>query len=194
MIEALFLLVSVIRSSLTNQTELALENLASHAEPLDPFAPEAERQLQAAAWRAWFQANPWDAIEQSLIQQMSSEDRATQRRAIVALGHVGMVMLTCQSQAFANLRRRLSAVGRMAFSNYILQSIICTTVFYGYGLGLFGHLNRFPLMIFVVAIWLLQLWLSPWWLARFRYGPLEWLWRTLTYGRRQSMTLNTAEE
>lgn len=110
----------------------------------------------------------------------------------VALGHVGLVMLVCQNQAVANLRRRLAAVGRMAFSNYILQSTICTTVFYGYGLGLFGKLNRFPLMIFVVAIWLLQLWLSPWWLTRFRYGPLEWLWRTLTYGRRQPMALNAA--
>jgi uncharacterized protein len=105
----------------------------------------------------------------------------------VALGHVGTVMLLCQSQALADLRHRLSAVGRMAFSNYLLQTILCTTIFYGYGLGLFGHLNRFPLMFFVVAIWLLQLWLSPWWLSRFRYGPLEWLWRSLTYWRRQSM-------
>jgi HEAT repeat protein len=68
---------------------VALENLTAHAEPLDPFAPEAQRQSQAVAWRAWFQANRWDAVEQSLIQRMSSEDRATQRRAIVALGHVG---------------------------------------------------------------------------------------------------------
>lgn len=107
----------------------------------------------------------------------------------VALGHVGMVMLVCQSQALADLRRRLSAVGRMAFSNYILQTIVCTTIFFGYGLGLFGRLNRFPLMFFVVAIWLLQLWLSPWWLARFRYGPVEWLWRTLSYGRRQPLVV-----
>jgi uncharacterized protein len=105
----------------------------------------------------------------------------------VALGHVGMVMLVCQSGALGGLRRRLSAVGRMAFSNYLFHTIVCTTIFYGYGLGLFGRLNRFPLMFFVVAIWLLQLWLSPWWLARFRYGPLEWLWRSLSYRRRQPM-------
>jgi uncharacterized protein len=112
----------------------------------------------------------------------------------VALGHVGVVMLVCQSEALAGLRRRLSAVGRMAFSNYLSQTIICTTIFYGYGLGLFGHLNRFPLMAFVVAVWLLQLWLSPWWLSRFRYGPAEWLWRSLSYRRRQPMIAAAAGE
>lgn len=112
----------------------------------------------------------------------------------VALGHVGVVMLACQSQALPDLRRRLSAVGRMAFSNYILQTLVCTTIFYGYGLGLFGRINRLPLMLFVVALWLLQLWLSPWWLSRFRYGPLEWLWRSLTYRRRQPMVLMAVQE
>jgi uncharacterized protein len=112
----------------------------------------------------------------------------------VALGHVGMIMLLCQSGAVTGLRRRLSAVGRMAFTNYILQTIICTLIFDGYGLGLFGHLDRFPLMAFVVAIWLLQLWLSPWWLARFRYGPVEWLWRSLSYRRRQPMRMAAASE
>jgi uncharacterized protein len=112
----------------------------------------------------------------------------------VALGHVGVVMLVCQSQALPGLRRRLSAVGRMAFSNYILQTLVCTTIFYGYGLSLFGRVNRLPLMLFVLALWLLQLWLSPWWLSRFRYGPLEWLWRSLTYRRRQPMVLNAVQE
>jgi uncharacterized protein len=112
----------------------------------------------------------------------------------VALGHVGVVMLVCQSGALAGLRRRLSAVGRMAFTNYILQTIVCTTIFYGYGLGLFGRFNRSSLMFFVVALWLLQLWLSPWWLARFRYGPVEWLWRSLTYRRRQPLAVRAASE
>lgn len=108
----------------------------------------------------------------------------------VALGHVGVVMLVCQTQALSGLRRRLSAVGRMAFSNYLFQTMVLTTIFYGYGLGLFGRLDRFPLMFFVVAMWLVQLWLSYWWLARFRYGPVEWLWRSLSYWRRQPMTVD----
>jgi len=67
----------------------ALENLSGHAEPFQPFALWSERKAQADAWRAWFAANPWPAVEQSLIERIASEDRATQRRAIVALGHVG---------------------------------------------------------------------------------------------------------
>jgi len=70
---------------------VALENLTAHAEPFEPFSPATERQSQARAWQAWFQANPWDQIEKSLIERLVSEDRATRRRAIVALGHVGGV-------------------------------------------------------------------------------------------------------
>jgi HEAT repeat protein len=67
----------------------ALENLAAHAEPFQPFAAKAERSRQAQAWRAWFQANRWESIEQSLIQRIAGSDRVAERRAIVALGHVG---------------------------------------------------------------------------------------------------------
>jgi uncharacterized protein len=102
----------------------------------------------------------------------------------VALGHVGLVMLVCRSGALGALRSRLAAVGRMAFSNYLLHSVLLTTVFYGYGFGLYGTLGRFGQMGVVAAVWVLQLAISPWWLGRFRYGPAEWLWRSLTYGRR----------
>jgi uncharacterized protein len=69
----------------------------------------------------------------------------------------------------------------MAFTNYLMQTVICTTIFYGYGLGLFGKLDRFPLLFFVFAIWILQLIVSPIWLRHFRFGPLEWSWRVLSY-------------
>jgi HEAT repeat protein len=68
---------------------VALENLTAHAEPFQPFAVAAERKAQSDAWRAWFKNNPWDAIERSLIQRVADPDRVVQRRAIVALGHVG---------------------------------------------------------------------------------------------------------
>ncbi|NQU25151.1 MAG: HEAT repeat domain-containing protein [Candidatus Nealsonbacteria bacterium] len=68
---------------------VALENLTGHAEPFQPFATAARRQPQVDAWRAWFRENPWEKIERSLIQRIASEDRATKRRAIVALGHTG---------------------------------------------------------------------------------------------------------
>jgi uncharacterized protein len=106
---------------------------------------------------------------------------------IVGLGHVGLVMLLIKGGLMQKLLQRFAAVGRMALSNYLMHSIILTTVFYGYGLGLYGSISRFGQMGFVVAVIALQLLLSPWWLARYRFGPLEWLWRSLTYWKRQPM-------
>jgi len=105
----------------------------------------------------------------------------------VAFGHIGAVMLMIKAGVWAGLLRRFAAVGRMALSNYLLHSIILTTVFYGYGLGLYGNVPRLAQMAFVVAVIGLQLFISPIWLRRYRFGPLEWLWRSLTYWRRQPM-------
>ncbi len=106
---------------------------------------------------------------------------------LVSLGYVALVMRICQSGRLPGTRARLAAVGRMALTNYLLQSVICASLFFGYGLGLFGHVGRFWLWGFILGIWLLQLVVSPWWLARFRFGPAEWLWRTLTYWRLQPL-------
>ncbi len=106
---------------------------------------------------------------------------------VVALGHVGLIMLIVQSGALAWLTRRLAAVGRMALSNYLTHSVVCTTLFYGYGFGLFGQVNRTGLAAIVLTIWLIQLWISPIWLKHFRFGPAEWLWRSLTYSKIQPM-------
>lgn len=106
---------------------------------------------------------------------------------LVALAHVGVVMVVCKADLLAWLTRRLAAVGRMALTNYLMHTVICTTIFYGYGLGLFGKIERFSLMGLVLSIWILQLIVSPVWLKHFRFGPAEWLWRSLTYWRRQPM-------
>ncbi|MBB5709597.1 DUF418 domain-containing protein [Sphingomonas xinjiangensis] len=85
------------------------------------------------------------------------------------------------------LASRLAAAGQMAFTNYLMTSLLCTSIFYGYGLGWFGHFSRWQLYPIVVAVWLLiLLWSKPW-LARFRFGPLEWLWRSLARGAVQPM-------
>jgi uncharacterized protein len=102
---------------------------------------------------------------------------------LVALGHVGLVMLICKAGLLRGLTARLAAVGRMALSNYLMQTIICTTLFEGWGLGFFGRLDRFALLGVVASIWLVQLAVSPLWLRHFRFGPMEWLWRSLTYWR-----------
>ena len=106
---------------------------------------------------------------------------------VVALGHIGMVMLVVRTGFLRGLMGRFAAVGRMALSNYLLHSLILTTVFYGYGLGLYGRVPRFWQMGFVVAVIGLQLLASPWWLERYRFGPAEWAWRSLTYWQRQPM-------
>jgi uncharacterized protein len=100
---------------------------------------------------------------------------------LVSLGHVSVIMLAVKGSWLGSLERRFAAVGRMAFTNYLMQSIICTTIFYGHGFGLYGSLDRPVQMIIVIAVWALQLWYSPWWLERFQYGPAEWFWRLLTY-------------
>ena len=83
----------------------------------------------------------------------------------------------------AGLRRRLAAVGQMALSNYLFHSITGSVVFLGWGFGLAGRFDYAAQLLFVVAVWMVQLIISPIWLQSFRYGPAEWLWRTLTYGR-----------
>ena len=108
---------------------------------------------------------------------------------LVALGHVGMVMLVCRVGALRWLTGALAAVGRMALTNYLMQSLVCTFLFYWWGLGLWGTMSRGELMLVVVSIWLGQLILSPVWLARFRFGPMEWAWRSLTYWKRQPMRI-----
>lgn len=101
----------------------------------------------------------------------------------MALGYLGVVMLAARRRILPGFQMRLAAVGRMAFTNYLLQTVLCTTIFYGHGLGLFGSVERYQQLLIVFVVWALQLWLSPIWLRRYSYGPLEWLWRTLTYGR-----------
>jgi len=100
---------------------------------------------------------------------------------MVSLGWVGMVMLLCRRRRLTRLTGRLAAVGRMALTNYLLQTFICTTIFYGHGLGFFGMATRVHQAFVVLSVWVVLLLVSPWWLKRFRYGLFEWLWRSLTY-------------
>lgn len=106
---------------------------------------------------------------------------------LVALGHIGLVMWLTKSGTASRLLDRFAAVGRMALTNYLMHSLILTTVFYGYGLGLYGTVPRIWQMAFVAAVIGLELLWSKWWLERYRFGPAEWVWRTLTYGKRQPM-------
>ena len=100
-------------------------------------------------------------------------------------------MLFCKSDILGFLKNALAAVGRMALTNYIMHSVICAFVFTGIGFSLFGQLQRYELYYVVGGIWLFQLIASPIWLKYFRFGPLEWLWRSLTYRERQPFKRKT---
>jgi uncharacterized protein len=108
-------------------------------------------------------------------------------RIPTACGHIAVIMLFVKSGFLPFLQKALAAVGQMAFTNYITQSIICNFIFLGYGFSLYGKLQRYELYYIVLSIWVFQLIVSPIWLKYFRFGPLEWLWRSLTYWKMQPM-------
>ncbi|GAB4027012.1 DUF418 domain-containing protein [Spirosoma gilvum] len=110
-------------------------------------------------------------------------------RIFSAIGWASLILLLYRSGIGSWLWKALSAVGQMAFTNYLMQSLLCTLFFYGYGLGYYGDLKYYQLYLVVAEIWLIQLVFSVAWLHYFRFGPLEWLWRSLTYGKRQPMAL-----
>ncbi|RYZ28163.1 MAG: DUF418 domain-containing protein [Chitinophagaceae bacterium] len=109
------------------------------------------------------------------------------RRMLLAIGHASLLMLVFRSGVISWLMRSLSNVGQMAFTNYLMQSIICSLLFFGYGLGYFDKLAYHQLYFVVAAVWVFQLIFSAVWLRYFQFGPFEWAWRSLTYWRKQSM-------
>ena len=106
-------------------------------------------------------------------------------RFFTTIGHIGLFMLFIKSGILKFLQDALAAVGRMALTNYLMHTLICTTFFLGFGFGMFGKLQRYELYYLVFAIWIFQLIYSPIWLKYFKYGPVEWLWRSLTYMKKQ---------
>lgn len=106
-------------------------------------------------------------------------------RLVMAAGYAALIILL--GRHGGALARRVAAAGRAAFTNYLGTSLVVSTLFYGYGLGLYGRLDRFQAWLVVPCVWLLIIaWSKPW-LDRFRYGPFEWLWRTLARGAPQPM-------
>jgi len=107
------------------------------------------------------------------------------QRILLVMAHAAALILLFKSGFARNLFNRLAAVGQMAFTNYITHSVICTLFFFGYGLNYYGELEFYQIYYVVLAIWVFQLIVSPIWLKHFRFGPLEWLWRSLTYWKWQ---------
>ena len=104
---------------------------------------------------------------------------------VTALGYVAIIMLICKSTRCIIFKNLMANVGKMAFTNYILMSVIAMFIFYGNGFGLFGRVERWEQFLIVIGIWIILIVFSSVWLKYFYYGPLEWLWRVLTYWKRQ---------
>ena len=109
---------------------------------------------------------------------------------LLSLGYAATFVLLARSPAWQRRFRPLSATGRMALTNYIVQSLVCSTLFYGYGFGLAGKVTPSTAMVIAVGVYTVQTLFSVWWLRHFRFGPLEWVWRSLTYGRVQPLRVS----
>jgi uncharacterized protein len=106
------------------------------------------------------------------------------------LAYAALLLLVWQTRRGARLLRPLAATGRMALTTYLTQSVVSTLVFYGYGFRLLGSFGFTGNLVFTLVLFGCQMALSVWWLRRFRFGPVEWLWRTLTYGNPPRMRNN----
>lgn len=116
----------------------------------------------------------------SLLAMSQSQITYDLGRLPTTAGHLGLLLLIARSGIFPLFQHALACVGRMAFTNYLTHSLVCAIIFVG--LGYFGQLERHELYYVVFTIWAVQLVVSPLWLSRYSMGPLEWLWRGLTYG------------
>ncbi|WP_312683960.1 DUF418 domain-containing protein [Stenotrophomonas chelatiphaga] len=127
--------------------------------------------LASAAW------HPYLAPGEFTVRTGLSYAMAAVASLLMALGYLGWIVQARHALGW------LAAPGRMALTHYLLQSLLCTWLFFGYGLGFFEQLPRAWQLVFAVALFALQVGISHLWLARFRYGPMEWLWRAMTYLR-----------
>jgi uncharacterized protein len=125
-----------------------------------------------AAKSGW---NPWIAFPANWLFSLSG--------LIMALAYSAGLLLLLQRRIGAGLQAALAPVGRMALTNYLLQTIICISLFYAFGLGLYGHVGASQAALIAVAIFAMQIVISRLWLRTFRFGPVEWLWRMATYWR-----------
>lgn len=125
--------------------------------------------------------DPWIWFAGSVLWAMAA--------LLMALAYATGILLLVRREFWKTCLAPLKAVGRFALTNYLLQTLICTTLFYSYGLGLYGKVSPAYAVLLVIAIYLLQVALSSLWSRRFKFGPAEWLWRSMTYGRLQPIRI-----
>jgi uncharacterized protein len=126
-------------------------------------------------------------FDKSLLADKLIFDFYDEKRIFLCLGHIGLLTALYKARLMQSAYKALAMVGQMAFTNYLMQSIFCSIIFYGFGLRWFNEFERYQLYYFVGGIWIFQIIFSVIWLKFFRFGPFEWLWRSLTYWKLQPM-------
>ncbi len=108
---------------------------------------------------------------------------------LMAYSYMSLLIVFCRSPALIKLKNLFANVGKMALTNYLSHTLICGFIFYGWGLGFYGSFERSDMLLVVLGVWTFQLFFSSFWMARYQFGPFEWLWRSMTYGKRQSLKI-----
>jgi uncharacterized membrane protein YeiB len=111
---------------------------------------------------------------------------------VLCAGYLGGFVVLVNSPRWRKSVLWLAPLGRMALTNYLTHSLILSTLFYGYGFSQFGHIARGPQMLIVVAIIAAQWLFCRWWLSHYLYGPMEWIWRCITYWKMQPLRIEQA--
>jgi len=136
---------------------------------------------------AWYGAMELERVRFAMPERAIMDMWNYTGAVFTSVGYAAALILVVKRGVLSRLRAALAAVGQMAFSNYLFHSIVTSVVFLGWGFGFAGRLDYAEQLLVVAAIWAFQLVVSPLWLERYRFGPAEWLWRSLTYWERQPM-------
>ena len=131
----------------------------------------------------WLTAGDNPDVFPRAYQELATRGARTVAGSALCLFYISGIVLLTRRGSWMEWLSPLAWVGRTALSNYLLQSIVCTLLFYGYGVGLYGRLGPAITMVLSLILFRAQISLSGWWLERYRFGPAEWLWRSLTYGQ-----------
>jgi uncharacterized protein len=132
------------------------------------------------------------AVEHVMSLQATAGVLNTAGEYFMAAGYLGLIVRLLDAPKWQRKLLKLAPMGRMALTNYIMHSIILTSIFYGYAGGFYGEISRAPQMLIVLVIILIQIPFSSWWLTHYQFGPLEWFWRSITYKKWQAFKVQSS--
>jgi uncharacterized protein len=132
------------------------------------------------------------AVEHVMSLQATAGVLNTAGEYFMAAGYLGLIVRLLDAPKWQRKLPKLAPMGRMDLTNYIMHSIILTSIFYGYAGGFYGEISRAPQILIVLVIILIQIPFSSWWLTHYQFGPLEWFWRSITYKKWQAFKVQSS--